>query len=111
MNAVALKRIASRLLDLIDADQDSKALKLAAALAGRLPRYRADIDELLARLADDDSADLRLRKLEVLLGGANVEERIRGLIDDQQFAWLAHGKVLTDCERLRARLDAMETRS
>jgi hypothetical protein len=110
-HADRLKRIAGQLVILLDGDQDSKALKLAAALAGRLPRYRADVTELLEALAAEASADLRLRKLEVLVGDADIEERIRLLIADQAFAWDAHGKLLAEFEKLQARLDAAERRS
>jgi hypothetical protein len=55
--------------------------------------------------------DLRLRKLEVLVGGANIEERIETALADQAFAWLAHGKLRETVDRLQARLDAAERRS
>ncbi len=60
----------------------------------------------LTVLMERDAQDLRLRKLEVLVGGANIEERVQGLIDDQKFAWIAQGKLLEDFERLQARYDA-----
>lgn len=61
--------------------------------------------------AERDAIDLRLRKLEVLVGGADLEARILTLIADQQFAWIAHGKLLTEVDKLQARLAAAERRA
>ncbi len=62
-------------------------------------------------LQERDAHDLRLRKLEVLVGGANVEERIHNILADQAFAWTAHGKMLDTVDKLQARLDAAEARA
>lgn len=74
---VALTAIANEALKAWDEDRDSRVGKILAALAGRMPGYRADVDDLRRRLASAQVAkDSEAQAFGSNVGASDVEIQI-----------------------------------